>query len=136
MPTYSYICRKCNRDEELVRSISDYIHNPSPMFCCGKQMERWFPPAAYSKAQANPLAGDRHYDGLRAPDGSDISSRTKHREYMRRNGLTTADDFKDTWAKAGQKRAEYYQGKGGGAVTRDDIGRAIHQLENAPRKRK
>jgi len=59
MPTYSYICRKCNRDEELVRSISDYIHNPSPMFCCGKQMERWFPPAAYSKAQANPLAGDR-----------------------------------------------------------------------------
>ena len=82
------------------------------------------------------LWNDKHYEGLKATDGTDISSRTKHREYMKRNGLTTADDFKDTWAKAGQKRAEYYQGKGGGAVTRDDIGRAIHQLENAPRKRK
>ena len=126
MPTYSYICRKCNRDEDLVRSIGDYIHNPSPMFCCGKQMERWFPPAAYSKAQANPLAGDRHYDGLRAPDGSDISSRTKHREYMKRTGLTTADDFAASWRAAEEQRNRYRQGEvGTGVVTRDDIARAF-----------
>lgn len=53
---------------------------------------------------ANALAGDRHYDGLRASDGRDISSRSKHRAYMREKGLTTADDFKDTWAKAQKER--------------------------------
>ena len=81
------------------------------------------------------LWNDRHYDGLRATDGTDISSRTKHREYMKKNGLTTVDDFKDTWGKAKQQRENYYQGKGGGAVTREDIGRAIHQLENASRRK-
>ena len=82
------------------------------------------------------LWNDRHYEGLKATDGTDISSRTKHREYMKRNGLTTVDDFKNEWADASKKRADYYQGKGGGAVTREDIGRAIHQLENAPRKKR
>lgn len=80
------------------------------------------------------IVGDRHYDGLQATDGADISTRTKHREYMKRNGLTTADDFTQTWAKAAEKRAEYFKGQGGGAVTRDDIGRAIHQLESQRRK--
>jgi hypothetical protein len=128
MPTYSYICHKCNRDEDLVRSISDYLHNPNPMFCCGRQMERWFPPGTYGKALANPLAGDRHYDGLKAPDGTDISSRTKHREYMKRNGLTTADDYTETWKKAEEQRNRYRQGEPGtGAVTRDDIARALYR---------
>lgn len=125
MPTYAYHCMKCNRDEELVRSIADYIHNPNPMFCCGKPMERWF---AYAPDRAvhNALAGDRHYDGLRAPDGTDISTRTKHREYMKRHGLATADDFTDTWKKAEAQRNRYRSGEpGSGAVTRDDIARTI-----------
>jgi len=74
--------------------------------------------------------GDRHYDGLQTTDGVDISTRTKHREYMKTHGLTTMDDFKNEWSKAAERRAEYFTGKGGGAVTRDDIGRAIHQLES------
>jgi hypothetical protein len=81
------------------------------------------------------FTSDAIYDGLRATDGADISTRTKHREYMRRNGLTTADDFKDTWAKAESRRDAYRTGKGGGAVSRDDVGRAIHQLESSDRKR-
>lgn len=51
---------------------------------------------------------DSHYDGLRATDGTPIDSRAKHREYMSRHGLTTIDDFKETWAKAAQRRAEVY----------------------------
>lgn len=82
------------------------------------------------------LWNDRSYVGLKATDGTDISSRSKHREYMKRNGLTTADDFTQTWDKAQQQRAAYFQGKGGGAVSREDIGRAIHQLESAQRKRR
>jgi hypothetical protein len=78
------------------------------------------------------LYNDRGYDGLRATDGTDISSRTKHREYMKKNGLTTMDDFKETWAQAAQKRQEYFTTGKGGAITREDIARTIHQLENAP----
>jgi hypothetical protein len=53
---------------------------------------------------ANALAGDRHYDGLRAQDGTDISTRTKHRDYMKSRGLAMADDFKGTWAAAEKER--------------------------------
>ena len=75
----------------------------------------------------NALVGDRHYDGLRATDGADISTRTKHREYMKRHGLTTIDDYKESHAKAQAARDQYRQR--GGSVTRDDIARAIHQLQ-------
>lgn len=81
------------------------------------------------------LWNDRHYDGLKATDGTDISSRSKHREYMKKNGLTTADDFKETWSRAAQQRAEYYQGKSGGAITKHDIARTIHELESRSRRK-
>jgi len=79
------------------------------------------------------LYNDRIYDGLRADDGSDISSRTRHRDYMRQRGLTTMDDFKGEWEKARQQRDDYFTGKRG-TITRSDIERAIHQLQEAPRK--
>ena len=74
------------------------------------------------------LYNDRHYDGLRATDGTDISSRTKHREYMKRNGLTTVDDFKNTWSEARNQRDQFFT-KGGPGI-REDVARAIHQLES------
>ena len=74
------------------------------------------------------LWGDRHYEGMVAPDGTDISSRTKHREYMKAKGLTTMDDFKDSWAKAKESRERYYTE--GGSFKRADIERAIYQLQN------
>lgn len=74
------------------------------------------------------LWGDRHYDGLRATDGEDISSRKKHREYMRRKGLTTADDYKSSWAKAQREREHYMQN--GGSVRKQDIRNAIERLQN------
>ena len=81
------------------------------------------------------LWNDRHYDGLASTDGVAIDSRSKHREYMRSRGLTTADDFRNEWDRAAQRRADYFQGKSGtGAVGRNDIARAIHQLEEKSRK--
>lgn len=74
------------------------------------------------------LYGDRHYDGVQATDGTDISTRTKHREYMRANGLTTADDFQESWSKAQEQRQRYYQQ--GGSIRREDVERAIHQITN------
>lgn len=75
----------------------------------------------------NRVHGDLHYDGLRAPDGTDISTRTKHREYMRATGLTTADDFKSSWSQAKEQRQNYMQR--GGTVSRNDIQRAIAKLK-------
>jgi hypothetical protein len=76
------------------------------------------------------LWNDRSYDGLTATDGTPINSRTKHREYMKANGLTTCDDFKDSWSKARQQRDAYFTGQSGaGAVRREDVARAIAQLE-------
>ena len=79
------------------------------------------------------LYGDRNYDGLKATDGTDISTRTKHKEYMKRNGLTIADDFKETWADQAKKRADFYTTGKGGAVTREDIAKAIATLESSRR---
>jgi hypothetical protein len=56
------------------------------------------------KFAKNNIVGDRAYEGLRASDGTDIGSRKKHRDYMKRTGLTTADDFKQTWAKKAEER--------------------------------
>jgi hypothetical protein len=81
-------------------------------------------------AMHNALAGDRHYDGLRATDGSDISTRSKHREYMKKHGVTTMDDYKSTWGKTVAERESYRQGKSGGAVTRDDIARTIARMQS------
>lgn len=76
----------------------------------------------------NIMVSDSHYDGLRATDGTDISTRKKHRDYMKRHGLTTADDYKDFWSKKKIERENYFQK--GGTITRNHIRRVIRQLEN------
>jgi len=75
------------------------------------------------------LWGDRHYDGLQAPDGTDISSRSKHREYMKRNDLTTYDDYAGEFAKKRQQRDEYHLGQRG-SVSKNDINEAIEYLKS------
>lgn len=73
------------------------------------------------------IMGDQHYDGMQATDGTDISTRSKHREYMRRNGLATFDDYKETFQKQQEARDAYHSGQRG-TVNRNDIHRAIDQL--------
>ena len=79
------------------------------------------------------LWGDRSYEGMVATDGTDISSRTKHREYMRANNLTTVDDFKGQWEKQQAARDAYRTTGKGGAVRPKDVARAIQQLQNRGR---
>lgn len=96
----------------------------------GRLVELTAEPTQRANAQDHlgSLWGDRHYDGMRASDGEDISSRKKHREYMKRHGVTTADDFKNTWAQARQQRDEYYTR--GGTVRRQDIVASIEKLQH------
>jgi len=109
--TYTWLC-KCGQIKETVQSISEYS-NPDTKrtpWHCEQPMERMLTVNGGS-ALYNCLAGDRHYDGLVASDGTDISTRTKHREYMKRNGLTIADDYKGEWAKAEKDRRDRMGGK-------------------------
>lgn len=78
-----------------------------------------------------PVFGDSHYDGLRASDGTDLSSRTKHREYMKANGLALADDYKETWANAAKNRAAPTSRD---PERREQIGRALYEAEKRGRR--
>ena len=73
------------------------------------------------------IIGTHHYDNLQAPDGTDISSRTKHREYKARTGLVDFDDYKGTFEKAQKERDAYHSGEKG-TVSRKDIEKSIAQL--------
>lgn len=69
------------------------------------------------------LWGDRHYAGMKAPDGTDISSRSKHQAYMKTTGLTTTDDFKSQWTRQHEQRQNYMQN--GGSISREAVARAM-----------
>jgi hypothetical protein len=73
------------------------------------------------------VMGDQHYDGLRAHDGSDISTRSKHREFKKRTGLVDFDDYKGTFEKAQKERDAYHSGEKG-TINRKDIERTIAQM--------
>ena len=66
------------------------------------------------------LWNDRSYQDANDPR---FSSRSTHREYMRANGLTTFDDFKDSFRQAREKRLAFYRGED--ASRKTDIARAV-----------
>jgi hypothetical protein len=68
---------------------------------------------------------DLYMDGVRAPDGTDIGSRTKRRNYMRANNLADYDDFKGTFARAAQERQAIQQGTHQREERRQDVARAM-----------
>ena len=92
---------------ELIEVSADYVPDMTP--------------------DSGALWGDRHYDGLRATDGTDISTRTKQREYMRRRGLADAGDFKGEWNQAATRRADFFEGRD--PTRKGDVCRAISQLK-------
>lgn len=125
MPTYSYRCEACGATRELVMPISEYVRNPPQPFCCDTRMQRYID-VVPGLAIHNALANDRHYENLRATDGTDISSRAKHRAYMKANNLTTADDFRETWKR--EERAREARLAGDDPQRAHDIAQAIHKL--------
>jgi hypothetical protein len=76
---------------------------------------------------SNRYVGDSHYDGLRSTDGANISTRTKHREYMKRHGLATVDDFKGEFIKKGEARKRFME-TGYDPTRRPQIERAYREL--------
>jgi predicted nucleic acid-binding Zn ribbon protein len=121
MPTYTFRCAACGSRAEIVKSITAYTQERPAFYCCGQTMERYF-----DTAPALGVVGETHYDGLRATDGTDISTRAKHRAYMKANNLTTVDDFRDTWKKNARERELRMQGMD--TARASDLASAIDKL--------
>lgn len=86
--------------------------------------------------ERQPLYTDRHHEGTVATDGTDIGSRAKRREYMKRNGLAEADDFKGVWAKTEAQKAEANRLGGDPRQLRDlaeQVGRTAYELGSKKR---
>lgn len=109
MPTYAFKCPECGTERTAFMTIGEYDRLRGELVCCGAPMVRHFTPDMMPTLAG--MVNDRHYDGLRAPDGTDIGSRKKHRDYLKRTGLATADDFSESWAKAAEKRREVFSGE-------------------------
>lgn len=133
MPTYEYLCSMCGHEAETVQSIRSYSTDPIVPPCPrheGRYMQRKLSVNPAFSGLANALAGDRHYEGMRAPDGSDISSRTKHREYMARTGLTTTSDFTETWKKQTTERENFRQGAFTDKELRTEVAKQVYDQVN------
>jgi hypothetical protein len=77
-----------------------------------------------------PVVGDLHYAETRGPMGEDLSTRSKHRAFLKSRGLTTADDFTNEWASAQKKREQFLTDGGDHKARREQIERAFHQKFN------
>lgn len=96
-------------------------------------LKRMVPAGSERVDKRVPVVGDSHYVGLKSPiDGTDISSRRKHREYMREKGLTTADDYKSEWAQAQKSREAMLTGQPFDTKRRrEQIAKAVYEAEKA-----
>ena len=72
---------------------------------------------------------DRIYSGapFKGHDGTVIGSKKKHREYMKRHGLTTSDDYKGTWEQRAKAREDVYTGRNDRQQRREQVARALEK---------
>lgn len=68
---------------------------------------------------------DTHYEGAQATDGTDLSTRARHKAYMAQHGLTLASDFKETW-----KQQEKVRKSGDDPTRRQDVIEAVKHPEH------
>lgn len=85
--------------------------------------------------ERQPVFTDRHLEGMRAPDGTDISCRWKRNEYMRREGVADFSDYAQSFQKAQEKREAWRSGKAEvSRETVEQVGRIAHQLRGGKRR--
>jgi hypothetical protein len=72
---------------------------------------------------------DRIYSGspFKAHDGTIIDSKKKHRDYMKRHGLTTTDDYKGEWSRKAKEREAFYTGRHDRDARREAVARALEK---------
>jgi hypothetical protein len=122
MPTYTWRCQQCDCEIEAFMTIREYCQSPPNFVHCNESMVRRLLPTMLMHTN------DDAYAGLRASDGTDISSRTKHRAYMKARNLATMDDFTEQWKRDARERRQRMAGAPDPTL-KQDIVQAITQLE-------
>lgn len=79
---------------------------------------------APKEAKFAPIMVDRHYENMAATDGTDIGSRRKHQEYMKRNNLTVSADFSQSYYENVKKSEQRANEKD----RREAVGRALYEV--------
>jgi hypothetical protein len=92
-------------------------------FVSGADLNEYEAPQALNA----PILMDRFYENTCATDGTDIGSRRKHRDYMRRNNVTVASDFAGTWDAAAREREAIRKGENDRRERREQVERAMHR---------
>lgn len=77
------------------------------------------------------LWNDREYQDMNDPR---FNSRSTHRQFMRDNGLSTMDDYKNEWAKAAKERAAWYT-EGRDPSRKNDVQRALELVQQGRGRR-
>ena len=67
------------------------------------------------------------YGHVTATDGTDLSTRRRHREYMKENNLTVMDDFRGQWAQAEKERERFFKGESDRRALRETIGQIAYR---------
>lgn len=73
------------------------------------------------------------YGKTTAPDGTDLSTRKRHRDYMKSKGLAMTSDYTNSWAKAADERAKYFTGQHDSKAIRETVEKAMYQVTNKRR---
>ena len=69
----------------------------------------------------------------------DVGTRKRHREYMKRYDLATADDFNKPggyWERAAKEREQVSKGENDRKERREAIGKAMYEVEQKERRHK
>ena len=102
------------------------------------------------RARDAPICVGRFYEGAfvdrmetdkgnAKPVRYDVGSRKRHREYMKRYDLATADDFNKPggyWERAAKEREQVREGTNDRKERREAIGRAMYEVEQRERRKR
>lgn len=76
------------------------------------------------------------YGHVQATDGTDLSTRARHRNYMRDNNLTVASDFTKTWERSAVEMKKVVTPGSGhdSRERREQLGRLNYQMRQRGRR--
>jgi len=102
MPTYAFKCGKCDAREEFYMPVYEYVRNPPTPRHCGELMGREIEVDS-GRALDHPEFGETRMDGLRSPEGYDISTRSKRNAYMRSAKVAPTSEFSAHFSAAARE---------------------------------
>jgi hypothetical protein len=111
------------RNGQLVELDNNYVPQPRIHLITDR---------AYEKLNPVITKLERDEKGNVEVQRRDISSRTKHRQYMKENGLALYDDFKGTWAQAEKQRADFTTGHQSDRDIREELAKQTYRVFDAP----